>query len=72
MFNMKQSKEYSKQFATFNSRIFLFNSISWPFWLDLPTTFFPLKKLVKYSHFCINPIPYIIFSSGSALTFLLS
>ena len=60
MFNMKQSKEYSKQFATFNSRIFLFNSISRPLWLDLPTTFFPLKKLVKYSQFCINPI-HILF-----------
>ena len=70
MINMKQSKEYSKQFATFNSHIFLFKVFR-----DLRDSIFPLytlplNNLVKYSNFCINLIPYNVLSSGIVLTFL--
>ena len=70
MFNMKQSKNIRN-----NSQHLIIASFCLTVFLDLfdlifPLHFFPLKKLVKYSHFCINPIPYIIFSSGNALTFL--
>ena len=65
MFNMKQSKEYLKQFATFNSRIFLFISSKIIFATFFPAAFCFFKEIIKVLSFLRQPYSiYIVALRG--------